>query len=274
MVNRGLTGDHRYTHLTMMLGHAEFQLRAYQQYQQQTAFYQQHLSAQKMQNGTPNSSSTALNQAAPKTPSSVAPPTPTPPTPQPMSTPQTPKPDETQVSEESPVQNFTAKQLDQLRSQILVFKSITKQQIVDPDHLTIATGGENIKKLDLSKFDTRLTLPEGVKTIDTHAMPAEQILVRKPDSKMLEDGKVNSSGNSSPAGSPSAGNVTKQGEFDKFYLANKLREYAQRTRITPILKPTGPEPEVLIRENEARCQARMEARIQALSNLQDGFSKV
>ena len=66
-------------------------------------------------------------------------------------------------------------QLDQLRAQILVFKSLTKMEPVNEDEFKLATSGKNVKKLDLSKVDTKLTMPDSSFQVKTHAIPPEQL---------------------------------------------------------------------------------------------------
>ncbi|EDV22372.1 uncharacterized protein TRIADDRAFT_58909 [Trichoplax adhaerens] len=152
--------------------------------------------------------------------------------------------------------NFSATQLQQLRAQILAYKTLARNQSLNDNVLDLAKGemsshhlqqqqngnSSSIKAMPLT------TLQDMQNNVPTTSVNSPAQTVSNPS---LKKSQINASAT---------------------YLALTANQ-DKGNKLAPLSKPSGIDPKVIYEERNHRCNARIMQRIVELQNLPDGLSK-
>ncbi|XP_076812065.1 SWI/SNF-related matrix-associated actin-dependent regulator of chromatin subfamily A member 4-like [Clavelina lepadiformis] len=240
MQAKGLTNDPRYQQLSYLVRQAEEK----QQHAPQAHPYVTASSGdqQQMVQFQPSAQTTPYSSGAPA-PNTSQPPM-SEPTSLPTSTNVTPaagQPTSEAGSSTKEPTSFSSLQLFQLRAQILAYKMLARQQVV-PDQLMQATHG----KRAANQANAAASPAPGSTT--SSLQEAE-----KPATPLKPSTENNQSAPSSPAPPQD--------------LATLLQIPPKTSRLAPMKKPEGIDPNIILQERENRIEARIAQRIVELENI-------
>ncbi|XP_039271733.2 SWI/SNF-related matrix-associated actin-dependent regulator of chromatin subfamily A member 2-like isoform X2 [Styela clava] len=234
------------SHMTAPQGHQQVpqgqqQMSGYSQYPAQPPQTQQHGYPPQHPQYIAPQSQPAARAPAPPPPAAGSQATPQPPTVLPDQSTRAQLPPGTQVA-------FSNPQLYQLRAQIMAYKMLARQQGI-PHQLLQATSGKR------QPIGTGTTLVGSSPSVDTKGQQQSTTTVASGQENVKP-----------AAAAKTSVTATAKPEQPKD-LATLLKLPPKHTKLTPLKKPEGIDPNIILQERENRIQARIAQRIDLLERL-------